>query len=120
MPRKSAAAFLREVLRAHRLERLLSEVGQRVVLTGRVIEANIVREKVVLVLFEKWPDPGCVSIWFAKNPAKMGLQGDPAAWVGRIVRVEGVLEPGSWENTFWIAVNDPAQIETLAEELVAE
>lgn len=55
MPRKSARAFLREALRAHRLETLAALVDKEAELTGRVLDAAIVREKLVLTLFAKWP-----------------------------------------------------------------
>lgn len=120
MPRKGAKSFLREALRAHRLEELTRQVGERVALTGRVVAATTVRGKFVVSLFEKWPEPGCVSLWFVKSPAEGGLPEDPAAWVGRVVRVEGRLEAGSWESTFWIAVESRSQVEFLAEEAVAD
>lgn len=120
MGRKSAQKVLREALLAHRLETLAALVDREAELTGRVLDAAVVREKLVLTLFAKWPEPGCLSIWFAQSPAALGLPEEPEAWVGRVVRVRGVIRPGTVEQTFWVAVNTSSQIEILAEEPVTE
>jgi len=118
--RKSAQKVLREALLAHRLETLAALVDREAELTGRVLDAAVVREKLVLTLFAKWPEPGCLSIWFAQSPPHFGLPEEPEAWTGKLVRVRGVVLPGKAEQTFWIRVSTPSQIEVLAEEAVAK
>ena len=120
MPRKSAQKVLREALLAHRLETLAALVDREAELTGRVLDAAVVREKLVLTLFAKWPEPGCLSVWFAQSPAALGLPEDPEAWAGRLVRVRGVIRPGTVEQTFWLGVSSSDQIAVLAEEPVAD
>ncbi|MEM4531321.1 MAG: hypothetical protein QXY39_05595 [Thermofilaceae archaeon] len=120
MRRTSARRVLREALRAHRVETLTALLGQEAELVGRVVAAGAVKNAFVVTLFARWPDPGALSLWFARPPAELGLPEEPEAWTGKLVRVRGVVLPGKAEQTFWIRVSMPSQIEVLAEEAVAK
>ena len=120
MGRTSARKVLREALRAHRVETLTALLGQEVELVGRVVAAGVVKNTFVLTLFAPWPEPGALSLWFARPPSALGLPEEPGAWAGRLVRVRGVIRPGTVEQTFWLGVSSSDQIEVVAEEPVAD
>lgn len=120
MPRASARRVLREALRAHRIETLTALLDQEAELVGRVVAAGVVKNTFVVTLFAPWPEPGALSLWFARPPAELGLSDAPEAWMGRLVRVRGVIRPGTAEHTFWLALTSSDQIAVLAEEAVAD
>lgn len=120
MRRTSARRVLREALRAHRIETLTAVLGQEAELVGRVVAAGVVKNTFVITLFAPWPEPGALSLWFARPPAELGLPEEPEAWTGKLVRVRGVVLQGRAENTFWIRVSAAAQLQVVAEEAVAD
>ena len=120
MGRKSARSVLREALQAHRIETLTALLGQEAELVGRVVAAGVVKNTFVITLFAPWPEPGALSLWFARPPSALGLPEDPEAWAGKLVRVRGVVLPGKAEQTFWIRVSAAAQLQVVAEEPVAD
>ncbi|MEM4531887.1 MAG: hypothetical protein QXY39_08470 [Thermofilaceae archaeon] len=120
MRRTSARRVLREALRAHRVETLTALLGQEAELVGRVVAAGVVKNTFVVTLFAPWPEPGALSLWFARPPAELGLPEAPEAWAGRLVRVRGIIRPGTAEQTFWVGVSSSDQIAVLAEKPVAD